>query len=95
MLATYLRWWLEHEAPKGKPGRAPLAATTLKSYRSNIETHLIPALGNRKVADLTVTEPDRFANARCRRDWPDHREPLPRDVAFGTVDGGARGPAAS
>ena len=28
-LADYLRWWIDDEAPKGKPGRAPLAATTL------------------------------------------------------------------
>ncbi|MFN2557784.1 MAG: tyrosine-type recombinase/integrase [Nitriliruptorales bacterium] len=65
-LATYLRWWIEHEAPKGKPGGAPLAATTLKSYGSNIEKHLIPALGNRKVGELTVAELDRFANAKLQ-----------------------------
>jgi hypothetical protein len=24
-LADYLRWWIDNEAPKGKPGRPPLA----------------------------------------------------------------------
>ena len=65
-LATYLRWWIEHEAPKGKPGRPPLADTTLRGYRSNIENHIIPALGNRKVGELTVAELDRFANAKLK-----------------------------
>ena len=65
-LADYLRWWIEHEAPKGKPGRPPLAATTLRGYRSNIEQHIVPALGNRKVGELTVAELDRFANAKLK-----------------------------
>ena len=65
-LADYLRWWIEHEAPKGKPGRAPLAATTISGYRSNIERHIIPALGHRKVGELTVAELDRFANAKLK-----------------------------
>ena len=65
-LATYLRWWIEHEAPKGKPGRPPLADTTLRGYRSNIENHIIPALGNRKVGELTVAELDRFVNTKLK-----------------------------
>ena len=65
-LATYLRWWIEHEAPKGKPGRAPLAESTVRGYRSNIEIHIIPALGDRKVGELTVAELDRFANAKLK-----------------------------
>jgi len=65
-VADYLRWWVEHEAPKGKPGRAPLAETTLSGYRSNIELHLIPALGKQKVSELTVSELDRFANAKLQ-----------------------------
>ncbi|HEX2027888.1 MAG TPA: hypothetical protein VHF25_07805 [Nitriliruptorales bacterium] len=65
-LATYLRWWIEEEAPKGKPGRAPLAESTVRGYRSNIEKHLIPALGSRKVGELTVAELDRFANSKLK-----------------------------
>lgn len=65
-LADYLRWWIDTEAPKGKPGRPPLAETTLRGYRSNIETHLIPALGRRRVGELTVAELDRFANAKLK-----------------------------
>lgn len=65
-LAEYLRWWIEAEAPKGRPGRPPLAATTLRGYRSNIERHIIPALGKRKVGELTVAELDRFANAKLK-----------------------------
>lgn len=65
-LADYLRWWIENEAPKGKPGRPSLAATTLRGYRSNIERHIIPALGDRKVGELTVSELDRFANAKLK-----------------------------
>jgi integrase len=63
-LDEYLRWWLEHEAPKGKPGRAPLAATTLQSYRVNIEKHLIPALGHKRVGQLTVSDLDAFAGRK-------------------------------
>lgn len=65
-LATYLRWWIEEEAAKGKPGRAPLAESTVRGYRSNIDNHLIPALGERKVGELTVAELDRFANAKLK-----------------------------
>lgn len=65
-LADYLRWWIENEAPKGKPGRPPLAATTLTGYRSNIERHIIPALGNVKVGELKVADLDRFANAKLK-----------------------------
>jgi len=61
-LDAYLRWWLEHEAPKGKPGRAPLAATTLQGYRINVERHLIPALGHKKIGQLTVRDLDAFAS---------------------------------
>ena len=63
-LDEYLRWWLEHEAPKGKPGRAPLAATTLQGYRINVEKHLIPALGHRRVGQLTVSDLDAFASRK-------------------------------
>jgi integrase len=63
-LDEYLRWWLEHEAPKGKPGRAPLAATTLQGYRINVERHLIPALGQKRVGQLTVSDLDVFANRK-------------------------------
>jgi integrase len=63
-VADYLRWWLEHEAPKGKPGRAPLAATTLQGYRINVERHLIPELGHRKVGQLTVRELDDLASRK-------------------------------
>lgn len=63
-LDEYLRWWLEHEAPKGKPGRAPLAATTLQGYRINVERHLIPALGHKRVGQLTVSDLDAFASRK-------------------------------
>jgi integrase len=63
-LADYLRWWLAVEAPKGKPGRRPLARTTLANYRVVIEHHLIPALGHRKVGQLTVRELDAFASRK-------------------------------
>ncbi len=63
-LADYLRWWLAVEAPKGKPGRRPLARTTLAHYRVVIEHHLIPALGHRKVGQLTVRELDAFASRK-------------------------------
>lgn len=65
-LADYLRWWIDNEAPKGKPGRPPLAATTLTGYRSNIERHIIPTLGNVKVGELRVADLDRFANAKLK-----------------------------
>jgi integrase len=64
LLADYLLWWLANEAPKGKPGRPPLAATTLQAYRINVEKHLVPALGSKRVADLTVTDLDNFASAK-------------------------------
>jgi integrase len=60
----FLRWWLEHEAPKGKPGRAPLAATTLQGYRINVERHLIPAFGHKRVGQLTVSDLDAFASQK-------------------------------
>jgi integrase len=63
-LEDYLRWWLAVEAPKGKPGRRPLARTTLANYRVVIEHHLIPALGRRKVGQLTVRELDEFASRK-------------------------------
>ena len=46
--------------------RAGPPDTTLQGYRSNIENHIIPALGNRKVGELTVAELDRFANAKLK-----------------------------
>lgn len=49
-LAEYLRWWIEAEAPKGKPGRPPLAAT-LRGYRSNIERHIDEAVGRHGLGD--------------------------------------------
>jgi integrase len=63
-LADYLRWWLAVEAPKGKPGRRPLARTTMAHYRVAVEQHLIPELGNRKVGQLTVRELDAFASRK-------------------------------
>jgi integrase len=63
-LADYLRWWLAVEAPKGKPGRRPLARTTLAQYRVVVEHPLIPELGHRKVGQLTVRELDAFASRR-------------------------------
>jgi hypothetical protein len=63
-LADYLRWWLAVEAPKGKPGRRPLARSTLAHYRVVIEHHLIPELGHRKVGQLTVRELDAFASRK-------------------------------
>lgn len=63
-LEDYLRWWLAVEAPKGKPGRRPLARTTLANYRVIIERHLIPELGHRKVGALTVRELDAFASRK-------------------------------
>jgi integrase len=63
-LADYLRWWLAVEAPKGKPGRRPLARTTLAHYQVVIEHHLIPGLGHRKVGQLTVRELDAFASRK-------------------------------
>ena len=63
-LDEYLHWWLEHEAPNGKPGRAPLAETTLQSYRINVERHLIPVLGHQRVGQLTVSDLDAFASRK-------------------------------
>jgi integrase len=63
-LEDYLRWWLAVEAPKGKPGRRPLARTTLSHYRVVVEHHLIPELGHRKVGALTVRELDAFASRK-------------------------------
>ncbi len=63
-LADYLRWWLAVEAPKGKPGRRPLARTTLAHYRVVVEHHLIPELGHRKVGALAVRELDAFASRK-------------------------------
>jgi hypothetical protein len=63
-LEDYLRWWLAVEAPKGKPGRRPLARTTLAHYQVVVEQHLIPELGNRKVGALTVRELDAFASRK-------------------------------
>jgi len=60
-LEDYLRWWLAVEAPKGKPGRRPLARTTLAHYQVVVERHLIPELGHRRVGQLTVRELDTFA----------------------------------
>jgi hypothetical protein len=44
-VADYLRWWLAVEAPKGKPGRRPLARTTLAHYQVVIERHLMNRTG--------------------------------------------------
>jgi integrase len=63
-LEDYLRWWLAVEAPKGKPGRRPLARTTLAHYRVVVERHLIPELGHRKVGQLTVRELDALASRK-------------------------------
>jgi integrase len=63
-LADYLRWWLAVEAPKGKPGRRPLARTTLAHYQVVVELHLIPELEHRKVGELTVRELDDFASRK-------------------------------
>lgn len=63
-LDSYLRWWLTEEAPKGKPGRAPLALTTLGGYQVNVEQHLIPELGHIKVGELTVSHLDAFAQRK-------------------------------
>lgn len=63
-LDEYLRWWVENKAAKGKPGRAPLAATTLQGYRINVERHLIPALGTKRVGQLTVSDLDAFASRK-------------------------------
>jgi integrase len=52
------------EAPKAKPGRRPLARTTLAHYRVVVEHHLIPELGHRKVGQLTDRELDAFASRR-------------------------------
>jgi integrase len=61
LLEDFLRWWLAVEAPKGKPGRRPLARTTLAHYQVVVERHLIPELGHRRVGQLTVRELDTFA----------------------------------
>jgi integrase len=63
-IADYLRWWLTVGAPKGKPGRRPLARTTLAHYRVVVEDHLIPELGHRKVGQLTIRELDAFASRK-------------------------------
>jgi hypothetical protein len=60
---------------KGKPGRAPLAATTLQGYRINVERHLVPALGQKGVGQLTVSDLDTFAS----RNRP-HFTPVDRPV---------------
>ena len=59
-----LPWSLAVEARKGKPGRRPLARTTLAHYRVVIEHHLIPELGHRQVGQLTVRELDAFAGLK-------------------------------
>ncbi len=63
-LDVYLRWWLEHEAPKGKPNGHPLTRSTLATYRNDVERHLIPVLGDRRVGQLTVRELDAFASGK-------------------------------
>jgi integrase len=45
-------------------GRAPLAATTLQGYRINVERHLIPALGHKRVGQLTVRDLDASASGK-------------------------------
>lgn len=44
--------------------RAPLAATTLQGHRINVERHLIPALGQKRVGQLTVGDLDAFASRK-------------------------------
>jgi hypothetical protein len=66
-LDEYLRWWLEHEAAEGKPGRAPLAATTLQGYRINVERHLIPALGQKRLRSAHRQRPRRVREPQARR----------------------------
>jgi integrase len=63
-LEDYLRWWLAVEAPKGKPGRRPLARTTLAHCRVVVEHHLNPELGHRKIGQLTIRELDDFASRK-------------------------------
>ena len=63
-LTDHLRWWLAIEAPKGKPGRRPLARTTLANDRAIVGHHLIPELGHRKVGQLTVRELDDVASRK-------------------------------
>jgi hypothetical protein len=83
-LDDYLRWWLAVEAPKRKPGRRPLARTTLAHYRVVVEHHLIPELGHRKVGQLTVRELDAFASRKLAAGCaPGHDRPDARGPALG------------
>jgi integrase len=93
-LADFLTEWLMHA------GR-DRAATTLTLYRIIVETHLIPALGRVKLADLRPLHVERFITAQraaglapstvAKHFWTLHKA-LDRAVAWGKL---TRNPAAA
>ncbi|MGW0807973.1 tyrosine-type recombinase/integrase [Nonomuraea sp. NPDC002799] len=52
-VADAVNYWLDN----GLPGREP---TTVKMYRTYAENHLLPALGKRKLRDLSVEDVDQW-----------------------------------
>lgn len=75
-------WWLEHDGPKARRSRAPVAATTFQGYRNNIEWPLIPTRGHKRLVQRTVSDLDAFANRKLA-DEPLDGQPDPRDALFG------------
>lgn len=59
-LAAYLTVWLEEVA------RPKLAYSTLKSYESYLNRHIIPELGHIKLGELTPQDVQKFLNKRAR-----------------------------
>jgi hypothetical protein len=59
-LDEYLSWWLEHEAPKVEPGRAPLASTTLQATDHSLyKTELIRQQGPGSPSTTSSSPPSR------------------------------------
>lgn len=59
-LAVYLESWFRDVAsPKNRP-------STLKSYRSYLDTHIIPELGDIPLGDLTPVRVQSFLNSRSK-----------------------------
>jgi len=59
-LEHFLSTWMEESAkPKLRP-------STIKSYESYIRLHIVPALGNTTLGDLTAQDVQRFLNGRTK-----------------------------
>jgi hypothetical protein len=59
-LNHFLSTWMEETAkPKLRP-------STIKSYESYIRLHIVPALGNTTLGDLTAQDVQRFLNGRTK-----------------------------